>query len=190
VIYSVPPYISAAAMAQDSGQVWTLPMIHVFDKPKPGEHGAESAHGIALMESVIDHRYPNWRDLVAEDAMHRMIVSSGGDLRELFQLLRAVLILVDSEDDSHFPISVDVVEFAEKKRRTQFGFIPASYMDWLQRVVQTHLHGLVNRDQLGILAELLDGKLIYQYRNGENWYDVHPLLRDAVRKHGLAAAAS
>jgi hypothetical protein len=50
-------------------------------------------------------------------------------------------------------------------------------------VVRTHEHGLRSLDELDTLAQLLDGKLILKYRNGEDWYDVHPLLWDAVERH-------
>ena len=33
-------------------------------------------------------------------------------------------------------------------------------------------------------------RLVMNYRNGSDWYDVHPLLRDVVDAHGAQSAAA
>jgi hypothetical protein len=33
---------------------------------------------------------------------------------------------------------------------------------------------------LPTLAHFLDNRLILNYRNGSDWYEVHPLLRDVI----------
>jgi hypothetical protein len=183
VIYSVPPYISAVAQAGVSNLVISLPLPHVFEKPAPGDHGADHEQGVHRVIDVVAHRFPAWRQLFAEPHLRRLIRNTGGDLRELFLLLREALNLVDSDDDDQFPISEATIAQAEKLRRNQFGIIPASDLAWLRRVVETHDHGLPSLAELGTLARLLDGKLIFQYRNGDNWYDVHPLLWSQLALH-------
>jgi hypothetical protein len=176
VIYSVPPYISAVAQAGGGSLVISLPLPHVFERPAPGEHGVDHKEGMNRVIDVIEHRFPAWRQLFSEPHLRRLIRNTGGDLRELFLLLREALNLVDSDDDDQFPISEATIAQAEKLRRNQFGIIPDSDLQWLRRVVASHGHGLPDITELGTLARLLDGKLIFQYRNGDNWYDVHPLL--------------
>jgi len=179
VVYSVPPHISAMAAA-GAGRVFTLSMVKVFERPGPGAHGRPSPAGIDKMMSVIDRRSREWRSLIAEPDMRELARMSGGDIRELFSLVRETLNLLDPDDDAHFPAPTAAIEQCIKLRRNQFGTIPADHMKWLTRVVQTHGHGLLTAQDLGTLAQLLDGKLMLQYRNGENWYDVHPILWDVV----------
>jgi hypothetical protein len=176
VIYSVPPYISAVAQAGGGNLVISLPLPHVFEKPAPGGHGADHREGVNRVIDVVARRFPAWRQFFSEDHLRRLIRNTGGDLRELFLLVREALNLVDSGDDDQFPLTDATITQAEKLRRNQFGIIPDSDLQWLRRVVATHDHGLPSLAELGTLARLLDGKLIFQYRNGENWYDVHPLL--------------
>jgi hypothetical protein len=57
-------------------------------------------------------------------------------------------------------------------------------------VVATHEHGLPSLAELGTLARLLDGKLIFQYRNGDNWYEVHPLLWPQLDAHAGSVSRS
>jgi hypothetical protein len=183
VVYSVPPYISAVAQAGGGSLVISLPLPHVFAKPAPGEHGADHREGVDRVIEVVARRVPAWRQFFSELHLRRLIRNTGGDLRELFLLLREALNLVDSDDDDQFPISEATIAQAEKLRRNQFGIIPDSDLQWLRRVVATHEHGLPSLAELGTLARLLDGKLIFQYRNGDNWYDVHPLLWPQLGVH-------
>jgi hypothetical protein len=183
VIYSVPPYISAVAQAGGSSLVISLPLPHVFEKPVPGGHGADHKEGVDRVIDVVARRYPAWQQFFPEPLLRRLIRNTGGDLRELFLLMREALNLVDSDDDDQFPIPEATIAQAEKLRRNQFGIIPDSDLQWLRRVVETHEHGLPSLAELGTLARLLDGKLIFQYRNGDNWYDVHPLLWPQLGAH-------
>lgn len=183
VIYSVPPYISAVAQAGTGSLVISLPLPHVFEKPAPGAHGVDHKEGVDRVINVIARRFPAWRQFFSELHLRRLIRNTGGDLRELFLLLREALNLVDSDDDDQFPISEATIAQAEKLRRNQFGIIPESDLQWLRRVVESHDHGLLSPAELGTFARLLDGKLIFQYRNGENWFDVHPLLWPQVEAH-------
>lgn len=57
----------------------------------------------------------------------------------------------------------------------------------LARTDQGNDPNLPSLDQLSELARLQQGKYVLQYRNGEDWYDVHPLLRRAVVPSGNGA---
>jgi hypothetical protein len=43
---------------------------------------------------------------------------------------------------------------------------------------------LPSLDALPDFARLQEGKYLLHYRNGEDWYDVHPLLRAEVKNSG------
>ncbi|MFN9209579.1 MAG: hypothetical protein ACK6DI_01400 [Betaproteobacteria bacterium] len=181
VVYSVPPHVSAVVAA--GGRVLSLPMVKVFEKPQPNGHRPTSEQGINKLLAVVDRRSTDWRELIDEPQMRELARVSGGDIREMFSLARETLNLLDPDDNTHFPAPPAAIERCKQLRRNQFGTIPSDRMDWLKRVVRTHEHGLRSLDELDTLAQLLDGKLILKYRNGEDWYDVHPLLWDAVERH-------
>lgn len=187
VIYSVPPHISAATAA-GAGRVYSLAMIRVFDRPPASGHGAPSKIGLEKMLRVLDLRCDDWRELISEENMRELARVSGGDLREFFSLARETLNLLDPDDDAHFPAPAAAIEQCKKLRRNQFGLIPVDHMDWLKRVAHTHGHALPSNEKLGTLAQLFDGKLILLYRNGEDWYDVHPLLWEQADRHAVASS--
>jgi hypothetical protein len=41
---------------------------------------------------------------------------------------------------------------------------------------------------LPVLARYFETKMVLNYRNGDNWYDVNPLLRGQVDAHAPAAS--
>lgn len=189
-VYSVPPYISAVVSSGDSNLVYSLPLPKVFESPLPlhleGKRRQPHEEGVKKLLEVVAKRFARWCDFFSEDLLRRLIRDTGGDLRELFLLLRESLNLVDPERDEDFPVSEGVIEHVEKLRRSQFGMISQSDMKWLLRVSQTHQHGLEDKLQYETLTYLLNGKLMYQYRNGDVWYDVHPLLWERVEMYGYS----
>ena len=60
---------------------------------------------------------------------------------------------------------IDAIASPEVQRRQQLG---------MNNVV------LTQRDQLPTLAHLLDVKVILNYRNGRDWFDIHPALWDSI----------
>jgi len=37
-------------------------------------------------------------------------------------------------------------------------------------------------EELPRLAQFFDNNLVQNYRNGDDWYDIHPLLKDEINK--------
>jgi hypothetical protein len=187
VVYTVPPYLSvlagSAAGALMGGAITRrLVSMHVFkDRSRePDERGLEA------MRAVVTRRYAHWADVIEPAALDRMAASSGGDLREFFRLVHTCLPMV--RDDAELPLGMSVVARAENVMRGEMLPIPADQLGWLQRISQTHDTCLATDGDLPLLAQFLDGRLVLNYRNGSDWYDVHPLLRDAVDNHVLLAA--
>jgi hypothetical protein len=187
LVYTIPPYLSVLAAGAGTlmgGAVARrLVSTHIFEdrsrNPDPD--------GLAVLRQVIQARYPHWNQLLSEAAMDQLALSSGGDLREFFRLIRLCLPAV--RDDSQLPLSAEAVKPAENAARNEMLPIPADHLGWLQRISRTHETCLEKDADLPVLAHFLDNRLVLNYRNGSDWYDVHPLLRDVVDKHVAGAAA-
>lgn len=178
MVYTVPPYLSVLAAGAGSlmgGAVARrLVSTHIFlDRSREPD-----PRGLAVLRSVITARYPQWTKLFTEEALDKLALSSGGDLRELFRLIRLCLPAV--QDDSQLPLTVEAVRPAENAARNEMLPIPGEHLAWLQRISKTHDTCLETDAQLPVLAHFLDNRLVLNYRNGSDWYDVHPLLREAV----------
>jgi hypothetical protein len=186
IVYTIPPYLSvlaAGAGALMGGAVARrLVSTHIFKdrsrEPDPA--------GLAVLRKVVEVRYAGWKKILAPAALDRLAESSGGDLREFFRLIR--LCLPSVRDDAQLPLKVEAVTPAENAARNEMLPIPADHLGWLKRISRTHDTCLEEDEDLPVLAHFLDNRLVLNYRNGTDWYDVHPLLRDVVDRHGGTGA--
>ncbi|WP_088282093.1 hypothetical protein [Ideonella sp. A 288] len=181
MVYTVPPYLSilaaGAGALMGGATVRRLVSTHIF-QDRSREVDPE---GLALMRRVIEKRHAGWSGLLSPEALDRLAISSGGDLREFFRLVRQCLPSV--RDDEQLPLSAQAVAHVETSARAEMLPIPADHLDWLQQISATHDTCLQSDDKLPLLAHFLDNRLVLNYRNGSDWYDVHPLLRDFVDAH-------
>ena len=181
MVYTVPPYLSilaaGAGALMGGASVKRLVSTHIF---KDRTREVDPA-GLALLRRVLAARYTAWPQLFTADALDRLALSSGGDLREYFRLIRQCLPAV--RDDAQLPLSVDGVAHVETAARAEMLPIPADQLDWLKRISASHDTCLQSDDKLPLLAHFLDNRLVMNYRNGKDWYDVHPLLREVVDAH-------
>ena len=181
IVYTIPPYLSVlgpGAGALMGGAVpRRLVSTHVF-KDRSRDPDPE---GLAVLRTVVERRYCDWSRLFDQKALDQLAISSGGDLREFFRLIRLCLPAV--RDDSQLPLSPTAVKAAENAARSEMLPIPGEHLLWLQRIARTHDTCLEKDGELPTLAHFLDNRLVLNYRNGSDWYDVHPLLRELVDAH-------
>lgn len=178
VVYTVPPYLSVLAAGAGSlmggAVVRRLVSTHVFqDRSR-----ASDPAGLATMRDIVQKRYPSWHRVYEPDTLDRLALSSGGDLREYFRLLRQCLPAV--QDDADLPLPPASVRHVENVARNEMLPIPEDQKQWLKRIADTHDTCLQKEEDLPLLAHFLDNRLVMNYRNGSDWYDVHPLIRDVV----------
>lgn len=184
-VYTVPPYLSVLAAGTGAlmggAAVRSLVSTHIFmDRSR-----ATDPAGLDIMRGVIEARYGDWRKVFSEATLNRLALSSGGDLREYFRLIRLCLTAV--RDDGDLPLTQDAVKQAENAVRNELLPIPEDNLAWLARIAASHETCLGTEAELPVLARFLDTRLVLNYRNGSDWYDVHPLIRDMVDEHGQPA---
>ena len=181
VVFTVPPYLSilaaGAGALMGGATVRRLVSTHIFmDRSREVD-----PKGLELMRRVIAKRHLGWNKIFTSEALDQLAVSSGGDLREYFRLLRQCLPSV--RDDTQLPLSAAAIAHVEVSARAEMLPIPADQLDWLTKISTSHDTCLQADDKLPLLAHFLDNRLVLNYRNGSDWYDVHPLLRKVVDGH-------
>jgi DNA polymerase III delta prime subunit len=187
VVYTVPPYLSALAGALGSvyagGRIYALPNVHIYERcPEPGNEPVPHADGLAKMREVVEKRFSQWRDFFTEEQLARLAQHSGGDLRDYLRMLRlAVARLLQS---GQLPVPDALITDAEDAVRGDMLPIADNDRAWLNKIMASHKAEVPSLDSLPDFARLQEGKYLLHYRNGENWYDVHPLLRAEVKSGG------
>ena len=176
VVYTVPPYLkvrhpNVGALYGPSG-LKILPTFKLYT-----QEGKRIQEGFDAMERVVIRR-GDWKKLLGNTRplLDRLIQSSGGHLRDLLRLLAEVLLRTRT-----LPVPERIVDSAISQVRTEFLPIPNNDALWLARIADTHQVALEERSDLTSLARFFDTHLVLCYRNSEEWYDVHPLVREHVR---------
>jgi len=186
VVYTVPPYLAILAAGAGSllGGAVTRRLVstHIF-KDRSRE---PDAVGLEILHKVVATRFGHWHKVFSIEAIDELAISSGGDLREFFRLIR--LCLPSVRDDAQLPLDKSAVATAQNTARNEMLPIPADHLDWLKRISESHQTCLAKDSDLPVLAHFLDNRLVLNYRNGSDWYDIHPLLRPVVDAHGPAAS--
>jgi len=77
------------------------------------------------------------------------------------------------------PLPDSVIDSAESALRNDMP-LARDDKEWLKKIQNSHDRELESLDRLPDFARLTEGKYILNYRNGDDWYDVHPLLRAAI----------
>ena len=162
-----------------------LPMVKVHT---PG--GASHDAGIAKMTEMVRRRVEALPPIFGADlvtTLRPIIEASGGYPRDLLRMVRSLLTEIVS-----FPVRPeDTTRVVGELARAYADTIVGTYTDVLARVATTHELPKENAEELALFGYLFERWLILAYRNGEEWYDLHPLVRlaPAVQKKLAALAA-
>jgi hypothetical protein len=146
--------------------------------------GSADVEGIAIMLTMLGKRYADWRKVLTQAQVERVAVASGGDLRDFLRILRAVTFY----EVTQLPIDDASVDDAIT-RMSPAKQVPDYVIDWLAKVHETKEACLSSTITAPILQHYLSSKHLLMYANGEVWYDVHPLLKDWVKKRRTPAAS-
>jgi hypothetical protein len=178
VLYTLPRYVTTLAPnlgSQIGCGVQAIPSIHVFQS-----HSREpDPDGLKIMRDIVSRRCGAWEHVFTPASVDRMAGSSGGDLRDFLYLLRYCLVEASSPSVG-LPVPDRIVGAAENNVRSNMLPIANEDREWLRRIADAKQPELETVDALPALARFFDAKLVLNYRNGEDWYDVHPLLRDII----------
>lgn len=181
VIYTVPPYLKvrypSIGELYDEDGLEILPSFKLHERD-----GTPIEPAYRAFEQVVGKR-GDWQRLLGEDhkVLRRLIRNSGGHLRDLFRMLAAVTLRARK-----LPVPESVVEAAINRRRAELLPIPNDDARWLAAVCQTHEAELQSLQELPSLTRFFDTHLVLCYRNGGEWYDVHPLIAEHVQAQAAA----
>ncbi len=182
LVYTIPPYLSALAGSlaalYSGGKIYMLPSVHVYDCcPNDGDVPVQSEAGLSSMVEIVGKRFPEWPEFLTREQLLRLAANSGGDLRDFFRLVK--LCVSQALYQERLPLPDAVLASAESDLRND---MPLADDDkaWLKKIQHSHKRELSSLDKLPDFARLAEGKYILNYRNGDDWFDVHPLLRATV----------
>lgn len=112
--------------------------------------------------------------LITPDALERAIIYSGGIFREMARVMRTSIGCARRRGAKQ--IEIDDVEWTATELRNEYRrFLDKEDLKLLKKIYETKR--LEYSDRLRPLLQLL---AVLEYRNGDNWCDIHPVLRKLI----------
>ncbi len=177
VVYTVPPWLKIRAPGIGARFSGGMQMLHPLTIRTPDDDRAPQQPSLDALCRVVSARGP-WEQLLGErDVLDRLALESGGHLRDLLRVLSEIVRRAKS-------LPVDALTVQRALAQVKSELLPIAIADarWLQRIAETHDASLEDIDRLQRFVTFLDSLLVLCYRSDDNdWYDVHPLVRDEVR---------
>ena len=129
------------------------------------------------MQELLTKRYADWHIFIEPDLLQEIILDCGGDLRDYLRAIK--ILLMEMEADPAIERS-DLLDIVRGQIRPPREAVPSAHIAWMARLERSHdpeINHTVNSRQF---HHYLATKHVQAYLNGDNWYAVHPLLRDWV----------
>jgi DNA polymerase III delta prime subunit len=173
-IYTFPLWLrfkTAGLGGSYDSDPFILPMVKIRDQST----GERFEHGISKLVELIDRRL-ELTAIFGEDAQETLVPlveASGGYPRDLLRMVRELL-----RRTRLFPVTAADVQEVIDALAEQYGMIIRSTdLDLLAQVSASHALPPGDAAQLASFGRLLERWLVLAYRNGREWYDLHPLVR-------------
>lgn len=178
IVYSVPPYLCLLANIRPQVNWMSLASVRVYADPAKSPRQPRQ-EGLDMMRELLTKRLPRWHEILDDASFTRLALLSGGDLRQfIVRLLVDVLHFAQYALD-RLPLKADdpIIEDIVGACASEMLQLTVTE-EWplLRTVADRHNILADSREQIKTLAHLLDTKVILNYRNGKDWYDLHPTL--------------
>jgi len=136
--------------------------------------------GDQCLLEVIRKRFGNDNFLKffgTDEAALTLVRSCGGSIRDLLFLLRQTILSASS-----LPVLAETIASSIRKLRDSFLLVSTEEALWLARIAKSRKPELPDRSSVNIsrFTLFVDTHLVLFLRNGQEWYDVHPLIREHV----------
>ncbi|MEM6645534.1 MAG: hypothetical protein AAF730_04700 [Bacteroidota bacterium] len=187
-VFSLPVALCYSTLAAElplrGDAIYNIHDTPVFHQDHtPHEAGRNAVR--AILEARVN------LDLLDDDALERLIVASGGNLRNLFSLLvnASEAPLLNGTERITLPDVTRAVNGLRNDYRNRLGTGPyektkIAYEDKAKRLLSIYHGDEAAAVPDDILFALLRARAVQEF-NGERWFGVHPLVVEVLRAQGL-----
>ncbi|MCK9372900.1 MAG: hypothetical protein M0P91_06855 [Sulfuricurvum sp.] len=150
----------------------------VTTNPLGNEHeDGEVEQNIEALKNIILHRVN--AGLITEDAISKAVKMSGGNIRQLINLIyQAAISAIVSGGEK---IILQHIEKAVQNLKNNLAMSAANRIYILSQIHRTHkqFSKPTDEDQTS-LNNCIKETLVFSYHNGEPWYEVNPLIQKTI----------
>lgn len=175
-VYTVPPWLKFVYPTVD------VVILHTVRQWCNDPQRKHHEPGNTCLSKVVNRRFEAGglqRLLGSEDRAKQFTALCGGHFRDLLRLFRGAI-----QRAQTLPITDEVIHASIVDVRSTF--LPIAHDDavWLGKIAEHRASGLpdTSPDSVSRFTRFLDTHFVLYLRNGEEWYDIHPLIRDEVER--------
>ena len=179
-IYTVPPWLQFSN--PNITKIVIIPCVRQWHND---DCRSEYKDGCDALYSLVKRRFDDagfnrffGNSGEAENPLARRILDHcGGHFRDLLYMLREALLRAKS-----LPVAPEVVETAITEMRSHFLPIAIEDARWLHQIGEQRSAALPSSkpEDVNRLTKFLDTHFVLYFKNGDEWYDIHPLIREEV----------
>lgn len=192
IIYTIPiavlrdKFLRPLIETETNDQVVVMPVLKLFEKGKSRQPNAQpNPEAKDLLLQILQKRIAN--DLIKSPTAEQIVLHSGGVLRELIRLAneccRICLRLIRRKPEEPVIIDDQILDKAINSIRNDFA-VPLGKVDY-EILHRTYQNFIPDDPKQAEFLDLLHGLYILEYRNRQNWYDVHPIVVELLQEQGL-----
>ncbi len=176
----------ASQLAFAGDRIHSIVDTPVFEKDHTPNHAGRQA-----VEAVLEKRMAS--DLFGDGQKTRLIVASGGNLRDLFKLvsdavdhaiLREALDKKIAAEDADSAINALRIEYLRRLGESVFDeeqAVTITYAQKAERLLEVYGNAQKPTVSDAVLYSLLRARAVQEF-NTEGWYGVHPLVVDILQR--------
>jgi hypothetical protein len=179
IVYTVPPYLrvrvpNVGERFEPGRGIQTLPAIKVRNAA-----GNCDNRGLGALRTLVERR-GDWAEVMTREQLDHLCEMSGGHLRDLMRMMQDLLSRLRLRDLTK--ASDLLIRQTVEAATREMSLIADDDAEWLWRIHNDHEFPLPSIEQLPRLSRFLDTHMVLCYRNGNEWYDIHPLIVDSVER--------
>lgn len=180
MVMTVPPWLKF--MLPDAKKIRLLYNVKLWNNNHTRtrhEPGWKALHTLLELRFTPEGLERYFGGMQKKGLAEQLIDASGGHFRDLLLLTRETLLRADPES---LPVDKQVIDDAITSHRDNFLPIPLADAAWLHEIGVDRASLLKDRTSESVqrMTFFLDTHLALILKNGEEWYDVHPIIRDEV----------
>jgi hypothetical protein len=181
-IFAVPPWLKFLTTLE--APMTILPTVHLWQNDIGRTHfdpGWTAYH--ALLDRRLGEdgkaRLFGPERARADACCDRLIGACGGHVRDLLRLFQEMV-----KRAASLPVTDRVLQRVVDSARRDFLPIALDDAQWLAEIAERRDTALAHIDERSIerLSNFLDQHRVIYFVNGAAWYDIHPLIRDEVKR--------
>jgi hypothetical protein len=192
IIYTIPiavlrdKFLRPLLETETNDQIVVMSVVKLFEKGKNRQPDAQPRpEAQEVLCEILKKRISD--QLLEHQTAEKIVLNSGGVLRELIRIAneccRICLRLIRRKPDQPVVIDDEILDLAVNGIRNDFA-VPLGKVDY-EILRKTYESFMPDDPKQAEFLDLLHGLYVLEYRNRQNWYDVHPIVVDLLKEQGL-----